>query len=205
MKTIYILTLLFGSTFLVAQNIEISDGNSFCLEIDGTYTKGADVNERPSYSYKSWRIQWSGSRWELFFAGSSGTSYKLTFYHTLDTPTPPATSLSPWKSASTGGFGCGSNENNIVTVSGAGATTTLSSKTLALTKNKLRVYPNPAANRITISGLLEIKSYSIYNILGQGILHGTVANKEYIDIQAIKPGVHFLKIAEENALPFVVE
>ena len=205
MKTIYILALFFGNTLLVAQNIEVSGGNSFCADIDGTYTKSADVNERPSYDFDRWRVQWTGSRWELFYAGASGTSYELVFYNTVDTPTPPASSLSAWKPRTTGGSGCGQNETQIVTVSGAGAATTLSSETLAITKNKLRIYPNPAANRITISGLKNKERFGIYNLLGAEMLTGALIDNDGIEIERFSNGLYFLKFNDGATLKFIKE
>ena len=205
MKTIYILALFFGSTLLVAQNIEVSGGNSFCNEIDGTYTKSADVNERPSYVFDNWRVQWTGSRWELFYAGASGTSYELVFYNTVDTPTPPASSLSAWKPRVTGANGCGTSETQIVTVSGVGAATTLSSETLAITKNKLRIYPNPATERITISGLKNKERFGIYNLLGAEMLTGALIDNGEIEIKRFSNGLYFLKLDNGTTLKFIKE
>ncbi|MBK6285625.1 MAG: T9SS type A sorting domain-containing protein [Draconibacterium sp.] len=48
---------------------------------------------------------------------------------------------------------------------------------------KVKLFPNPAAGYIQISGLKSNENYIIYNLLGTPVFNGTIFNNEKIDIK----------------------
>ena len=73
------------------------------------------------------------------------------------------------------------------------------------TNGKLKLFPNPAAESIYISGLQSNNDYMIYNLLGTPILNGTIYNNQKIDIKNFPAGLYFLKLKNGNTLKFVKE
>ena len=64
-------------------------------------------------------------------------------------------------------------------------------------KDKLKVYPNPVSNTLTIE--TEVKGdYQIFNLLGQEILRGPSAAQR-IDMSALPQGNYVLKVGLEQA------
>ncbi len=56
---------------------------------------------------------------------------------------------------------------------------------------KLSVYPNPAQNKIHISGLNNAVDYEVYNLLGSRMLHGSTLNA--INVSSLPSGLFLLK------------
>ncbi|NQY29445.1 MAG: T9SS type A sorting domain-containing protein [Flavobacteriaceae bacterium] len=69
--------------------------------------------------------------------------------------------------------------------------------------NNIKIYPNPTTDFIIISGLNKKVAYTIYNILGEIILEGTVTNNDKISSQALVSGVYFLKLNTGNSVKFI--
>lgn len=63
-------------------------------------------------------------------------------------------------------------------------------------RNKLVVYPNPAANQITITGISDTKKahYQIFSLTGQMVGSGSVANGESLNISSLTSGMYILRI-----------
>ena len=121
MKKIYIITtFLFAFINLNAQTVTITDSCGPTL-IDGDYTLSSDVNGKSSFINSTFIIQWIGSRWEHIAQDGSGVS----MYNNLDTPYPPASSLSEWTPVNcnpTGTFsgnGTSTSDQQIVTITGS--------------------------------------------------------------------------------------
>lgn len=70
---------------------------------------------------------------------------------------------------------------------------------------ELKVFPNPSTVHLTVSGLMEDKNYTIYNLAGNIIKRGTIGNQGNINIQSFTNGVYFLKFENGSALKFVKE
>jgi len=62
-------------------------------------------------------------------------------------------------------------------------------------KNKLKIYPNPVENHLTIKGLACPAAYTITNSIGQSLLSGNIDEKQaQIDIHALSPGMYWLSL-----------
>lgn len=65
------------------------------------------------------------------------------------------------------------------------------------------MYPNPATDRITITGITEKTPYTVYSILGKEIAKGMILNNESIDIVNITAGVYFIDFSGKLVLKFI--
>lgn len=66
----------------------------------------------------------------------------------------------------------------------------------------LRLSPNPSENFIFFSGILNIKKYEIYNLLGNKIAEGSISNNEKIDITHYQTGIYLVKM-DKKVLRFI--
>lgn len=71
--------------------------------------------------------------------------------------------------------------------------------------NTLKIYPNPASEFITISGLKNQKDYRLYNVLGTEILKGTILNNGKIEIQNFSKGLYFLEFDNGYTIKIIKE
>lgn len=198
---IKIFTFLFTFLIMGTLNAQIVTvvGSSLPEDVDGDYTLSEIINGRPSYtnlggwSPGEFRIQWSGTRWELIPIPAPN---EIVFYNDLDTPTPPASSLAPWTGDS------GSDSGGVF--SGDGTTTTVVGLTDFEAINKeLYVSPNPSSKYITVSGLEIKEHFIVYDYLGTEILQGTISDNEIIDIQNLARGLYFFKSKSGNTIKFM--
>ena len=190
MKQIYLLTTILLLTFINinAQTVTVTGS----CGVDGDYALSTDVNGRPSYTYATFIIQWTGTRWE-----HNNGSGAVGMYNDANTENPPASSFSPW-------IAVDCNPTGLFTGNGTSGST-LSINEVELTIVNLKVYPNPASDYITIYGLKKDKNYEIYNLIGQQIRKGTISNKEKIDVQNLIKGIYLLKFENENTIKFIKE
>jgi hypothetical protein len=195
MRQIYFLTALLFLIFvpLNAQTVNLTD--SCASWVNGDYSLSLIINGKPSYRHSGggfqYLIRWNNLRWEHVSLSDGGG---VGSYNYLDTPTPPATSLSPWTPALCNPTGI---------FSGDGTTTTLS--VTEFDRNKIKVYPNPSSDFIKIDGLFQPENYKIYNILGTEVKNGTVSNSMQINIRNFTNGLYFLKFTRGNAIKFIKE
>ncbi len=70
---------------------------------------------------------------------------------------------------------------------------------------KIKLFPNPAAGYIQISGLKSNEDYIIYNLAGTPVFKGIIFNNEKIDIRNFPAGLYFLKFKNGNTFRFVKE
>ena len=73
----------------------------------------------------------------------------------------------------------------------------------SLNENSIRVFPNPASNAITVSGITQEENYKIYNVLGAEIAQGTVSDNETISIQNFSNGLYLINFDNGNAIKFL--
>lgn len=71
--------------------------------------------------------------------------------------------------------------------------------------NSLKVYPNPANDFITLSGLKKEENYRIFNVLGTEILKGTILDSGKIEIQNFSKGLYFLEFDNGYTIKFIKE
>jgi hypothetical protein len=72
-------------------------------------------------------------------------------------------------------------------------------------KAKLKTYPNPSTNYISLSGLMETKNYIIYNMTGKELARGSVSYNNKIDVRFLANGVYLLKLDDFEIIRFVKE
>ena len=164
-----------------SQNINLS-GNCEAI-FDGDYVLSDNINDRPSY-YRSaggfdFTIQWTGTRWQIITSTDSTGPY-----NDLDTPTPPASSLSPW---------IGGDCSPVGTFSGTGTTNTLSVNNLEENLDSTRIYPNPAKNSITIA--TDVKTVTVFDVFGKRVLQ---SNQNKVDISGLQSGMYLLEIITDK-------
>lgn len=60
---------------------------------------------------------------------------------------------------------------------------------------EIRMYPNPATNRVTLKATETIGEVSIYNVLGQKVVQQQLTEQGSIDTSILKSGVYFVQTA----------
>ena len=80
--------------------------------------------------------------------------------------------------------------------------TTLSNSNPQL-KTKPSVFPNPSINLLTVNDLEQNTAYSVYNLLGEEVLTGSIANKEQINIASLNRGIYILQLENKKAIKFI--
>ena len=68
-----------------------------------------------------------------------------------------------------------------------------------LNKDVIRVYPNPAADKVMVSGLEDGTIVSLYNISGQKLMDIAANGDTAIDISSLAKGMYFLNTAKGSA------
>ncbi len=58
----------------------------------------------------------------------------------------------------------------------------------------ISIFPNPAYNSLTISGIEHNKTLTIYAMDGHAIINTDVMNNDVIDISSLAKGIYFIKI-----------
>ncbi|GAB1858056.1 hypothetical protein MHTCC0001_28930 [Flavobacteriaceae bacterium MHTCC 0001] len=81
---------------------------------------------------------------------------------------------------------------------------TLLSTDEIISNNEVKVYPNPTTSSISISGLRDTQTYSIYNVLGSKVVDGTVSPKEEINVSSLINGIYFVTLSNgKEVLKFI--
>ena len=70
------------------------------------------------------------------------------------------------------------------------------------TKNRIKTYPNPSTNFISLSGLMETKNYVIYSTSGKELVRGSVYYNK-IDVRFLDQGLYLLKLADIEIIKFI--
>lgn len=63
-------------------------------------------------------------------------------------------------------------------------------------QNEINVYPNPATNKLSIESTQDIKTYIIYNLLGEKQLEGSYNSS--IDISILAQGMYLIQLKSES-------
>ncbi len=66
--------------------------------------------------------------------------------------------------------------------------------------NTISVYPNPAINSISFSGLKEVGNAQIYSVLGDKILEHTIEGNSSLDVSGLPSGVYLIKIISDTKI-----
>lgn len=72
-------------------------------------------------------------------------------------------------------------------------------------KAKIKTYPNPSTNYISLSGLAESENYTIYNMQGKQVKRGTVTNDYKIEVKSLTKGMYLLKLENFEIIKFIKE
>ena len=67
----------------------------------------------------------------------------------------------------------------------------------------VKIYPNPASDFITISGLKNKENYIVYDVLGTEILKGIIIEEGEIRIKNFSNGLYFLRFDNGNTIKFI--
>lgn len=70
-------------------------------------------------------------------------------------------------------------------------------------KQSIKLFPNPASENITISGLRFKEKYTMYDSLGRIMMKNYIENKQSIAVQNLNPGLYFLKFENGQTLKFI--
>ena len=73
----------------------------------------------------------------------------------------------------------------------------------AYEKKAVRLFPNPATNTISVSGLKAKQNYIIYNVLGKEVLKGGISNNEKIELNSLVNGLYLLQFEDGDTMKFV--
>lgn len=72
-----------------------------------------------------------------------------------------------------------------------------------LSKNQIKIYPNPASEVIQISGFEDSKNYKIYDMAGKSVLSGEMPNDGKIEILSLTTGIYFLSVQNGSFTKFL--
>ncbi len=72
-------------------------------------------------------------------------------------------------------------------------------------KAKIKTYPNPATNYISLSGLAQSENYAIYNMQGKQVLRGIVSNNNKIEVKFLNNDMYLLKLENYEIIKFIKE
>jgi hypothetical protein len=66
--------------------------------------------------------------------------------------------------------------------------------------NSFNVYPNPVSNELVIElqGINETAKFEIFNSIGQSVIAGSFIDKTMVQVDALLPGIYFIKINNGN-------
>lgn len=72
-------------------------------------------------------------------------------------------------------------------------------------KARIKTYPNPSTNFISLTGLAESKNYTIYSMQGKEMARGTISNDNKIDVRFLANGLYILKLENLEMVKFIKE
>src|SRR5690606_7854205 len=58
----------------------------------------------------------------------------------------------------------------------------------------IKVYPNPTTDIVYFETEEQLQTYELYNMLGQRVKQGTLANSPQIDLSSFTSGTYFIKV-----------
>lgn len=69
----------------------------------------------------------------------------------------------------------------------------------------VKLFPNPSTDFLQFSNLKQTVSYTVYNVLGSKVLHGSISDTEKIDIRKLTKGLYLLNLDNGETLKFIKE
>lgn len=91
-------------------------------------------------------------------------------------------------------------QHNINTVSSINLTTLKNDKN---DQEVLKIYPNPANNKMFVNNRIDFTLYKVYNLLGKEVLKGRKENSNFIDISKLEKGTYILKLDNKKNIKFI--
>lgn len=211
MKKIIFLTAFFVGASMFSQTIDFKgctnlfDNQTYTFNITGNDVTGKNIymttpiDGQPCGGLGSceFKIQWSSthSRWDFLADSGNGDFVNpfLIYYSTTGNSSevnPPNITIGTWveNTAITGGE-CGgtlTNANGVLTGDVRSTSLGITEKELS----QIAIYPNPASDFITISGMKDVNSVKIYSLDGKLLLVEKKVDK--INISKLSPGMYLL-------------
>lgn len=74
-----------------------------------------------------------------------------------------------------------------------------------MNENLISLYPNPVNDVIFIDSDQLVMEYSLYNVLGEKILHNTIIDKQGINVQSLEPSTYFLEVITVDNLKYMAK
>lgn len=145
------------------------------------------------------KILWSASnsRWEFIADSGNGDFVNpyLIYYNTsASTPNPPDLTLGTWvEYTADTDSDCGGNltSGNAI-MSGAVQSTVLGVDSFSGTTKGIVLYPNPAADLITLVSKEPLDSFSVFTMQGQRVMD--VKNSNVANVSMLQRGVYFIRL-----------
>ncbi|MBB4807677.1 hypothetical protein HNP38_002983 [Chryseobacterium defluvii] len=217
MKSLYLLCLALGSTAF-AQTITFNgchnlfDNQNYTFNKTGvdTYGKGIymttpiDGQDCSGLGTCEFKLQWNNTltRWEFLADEGYGTftSPILIYYNSTGNNSalnPPGNTIGTWtENTSATGSQCGGNLTGAnSTMSGDVHTSMLA--TSEAVKGKIRIFPNPVSDFISISGIENGKLVQVYTMAGQLAVSEVFDRK--INVTLLSPGIYLLRITTKDS------
>lgn len=72
-------------------------------------------------------------------------------------------------------------------------------------KARIKTYPNPSTNYISLAGLMETKNYIVYSMTGKELARGSIAYNNKIDVRFLENGLYLLKLDGFEIIRFIKE
>ncbi|UJF29213.1 T9SS type A sorting domain-containing protein [Kaistella sp. 97-N-M2] len=67
-----------------------------------------------------------------------------------------------------------------------------------ISKEAVKIYPNPVNNQLSVSGITVDQPFEIYSMDGKMVKTGKYSSKEKIEVGNLPKGIYVLKIADQN-------
>jgi hypothetical protein len=177
-------TPIIAITTKPAATTTVTEGSiSDNLSIAATVTQGATL------SYQWYSNTTNSNSGGTLISGATGTSFAI--------PTTLTATASPYyyycTVSATGGA-------TPVTSNVATVTVTPSSDVNTITQSKMTVYPNPATSQLYITlDTQETVTYTLYNMVGQVMMSGTVQNDVILNIASLSKGIYMVRAGLHTA------
>jgi len=95
------------------------------------------------------------------------------------------------------------NNGTIANGSNVVVSSTLGIKHVTTINDRIKIFPNPSSEYISILGLNKTTNYKIYNTLGYEVESGKTNKNDRIDIKNFSNGLYFFKIENSVNIKFV--
>lgn len=69
----------------------------------------------------------------------------------------------------------------------------------------LKLFPNPSSDVITITGLTQIQTYIMHDVMGRRVMHGYLQPNSSLNVESLSKGLYHLAFSNGNTLRFLKE